>query len=76
MLDVVFPTFVAPSFCTQIDILLLAPSITELQLLVSTCETYLSEIDVNIKVDKSNCIRFGSRFNRVCENSFLVMVAR
>jgi hypothetical protein len=49
------------------DILLLAPSITGLQLLLSACESYLRDIDMNINVNKSHCIRFGPRFNRACE---------
>jgi hypothetical protein len=70
----IYHTCCAIFLCAD-NILSLAPSITELQLLLSTCETYLSEIDMNINVDTSNRIRFGSRFNSVCEK-LLVMVAR
>ena len=49
------------------DIVLLAPSVTGLQFLLTTCERYLSEIDMNINVSKSTCIRFGPRFSNVCE---------
>jgi Reverse transcriptase (RNA-dependent DNA polymerase) len=49
------------------DIVLLKPSVTGLQLLLTTCERYLSEIGVNINVSKSTCIKFGPRFSNVCE---------
>jgi hypothetical protein len=50
------------------DIILLAPSVAGLQLLLATCERYLSEIGMNINVSKSTCNRFGPRFNNnVCE---------
>ena len=51
------------------DIVLLAPSVTGLQFLLTACERYLSETDMNINVSKSTCIRFGPRFSRpnMCE---------
>jgi hypothetical protein len=48
------------------DNVLLAPSVTGLQLSLTTCERYLSEIGMNINVSKSTCIRFGARFSNVC----------
>ena len=51
------------------DIVLLAPSVTGLQFLLTACERYLSEIDMNINVSKSTCIRFGPRFSITCAKS-------
>ena len=48
------------------DILLLAPSVSSLQLLLSVCETELERIDRNINVKKSSCMRIGPRFNVHC----------
>jgi hypothetical protein len=44
--------YCASSLCAD-DILLLAPSVTELRLLLTTCERYLSDIGMNINVSKS-----------------------
>jgi len=38
-----------------------------LQILVDTCEKELNVLDMRINVKKSACIRFGSRFNGICE---------
>ena len=48
------------------DILLLAPSITGLQRLLTICEEQLFQLDMRINVDKSICIRFGPSFNENC----------
>ena len=45
------------------DIVLLAPSLTGLQLLLNACEQELDNIGMLINVKKSSCIRFGNRFN-------------
>jgi exonuclease III len=50
------------------DILILAPSICELQRLVSSCESELQKLDMLINVRKSCCIRFGPRHNVQCAN--------
>jgi len=50
------------------DILLLAPSITALQQLVTACECELSWLDMSINVQKSACMRLGPRFNVNCNN--------
>jgi len=50
------------------DILLLAPSITALQQLVTACECELSWLDMSINVRKSACMRLGPRFNVNCNN--------
>ena len=43
------------------DIILLAPSVSTLQTLVHICELELVDIDMNINVKISACIRFGLR---------------
>ena len=49
------------------DILLLAPSVSSLQLqLLGLCEKELERIDMNINVKKSSCMRIGPRFNVHC----------
>lgn len=48
------------------DILLLSPSIAGLQLLVNACELECDSLDMRINVNKSCCVRFGSRFNESC----------
>lgn len=50
------------------DILLIAPSVTALQTLLSVCEQELDSIDMCLNVAKSVCIRFGPRFDVVCSN--------
>ena len=49
------------------DILILCPTVTGLQALLSVCEKELCELDMVINVKKSTCIRFGPRFNEQCE---------
>ena len=48
------------------DILLLAPTVTGLQHLLTVCERELVELDMHVNVNKSMCIRFGQRSNVQC----------
>jgi hypothetical protein len=48
------------------DILLLSPTVTGLQILLSACEKELVDLDMRINAKKSLCIRFGSRYNVPC----------
>jgi len=48
------------------DILLIAPSVTGLQILLNSCENELSKLDMVVNIKKSTCIRFGPRFNAPC----------
>jgi hypothetical protein len=50
------------------DILLLAPSVTSLQRLVSLCEFNLRLLDLAINIKKSVCTRIGPRFDALCAN--------
>jgi retron-type reverse transcriptase len=50
------------------DIVLIAPSVSGLQTLVNISESELMNIGMSINVNKTVCIRFGSRFNVNCEN--------
>jgi hypothetical protein len=50
------------------DIILLAPTITALELLLRACESELKYLDMQINVSKSLCIRFGSAFDIECKN--------
>ena len=48
------------------DIILISPSITGLQSLISACEAELSSLDMKINARKSVCIRVGPRFDASC----------
>jgi hypothetical protein len=48
------------------DILLLAPSLSSLQLLVDLCCKELSTLDMEVNYRKSVCMRIGPRFNVEC----------
>jgi len=48
------------------DILLLAPSVSSLQLLLDVCERELEWLDMSINVKKSSCMRIGPRLNAPC----------
>jgi len=48
------------------DILLIAPSINELQSLFRNCEKELRWLDMRINAKKSCCLRIGPRFNATC----------
>ncbi len=50
------------------DILLIAPSVTELQVLFNLCELEFAWLDMNINVKKSCCMRIGNRFDSKCAN--------
>ena len=59
------------SYCVSIflyadDIILIAPSVEGLQKLLTVCEEALDEIDMQINVKKSKCLRFGARHNYNC----------
>jgi hypothetical protein len=54
------------------DILLLAPSVTELQRLLNACEQELLWLDMCINVKKSCCIRVGPRHNEKCADITLL----
>ena len=50
------------------DILLLAPTVTLLDRLFTTCEVELTYLDMAINSKKSCCLRVGSRCDRPCNN--------
>lgn len=50
------------------DILLIAPSLCELQRLLTLCEVELRWLDMTINAKKSCCIRIGPRHNADCAN--------
>jgi len=45
------------------DILLIAPSVTALQILLAACDEELTRLGMQINEKKSACVRFGARFN-------------
>jgi len=53
------------------DILLLAPSVSELDNLFIICERELKLLDMAINVRKSSCIRIGHRMDAQCANTSL-----
>ena len=50
------------------DIILLAPSVTALQRLVTVCDSILQSLDLAINIKKSVCTRIGPRCNAPCAN--------
>ena len=48
------------------DILIMAPSVTELQKIISMCEHELQLLDMMINVNKSCCLRIGPRYAVNC----------
>jgi len=48
------------------EILLIAPSINELQSLFRNCEKVLECLDMRINTKKSCCLRIGPKFNSTC----------
>jgi len=48
------------------DVLLIAPSVTELQRLLHLCEKELMWLDMHINEKKSCCLRIGPRFDLAC----------
>ena len=63
-----FQQFCASIFLYADDILLLAPSVHYLQKLLYVVETELTWLDMAINPTKSCCLRFGPRYDKVCEN--------
>jgi len=62
--------YISSVFCSIFlyadDILLVAPTVTALQLMLDACETELRYLDMRVNVKKSACIRFGSRYAAQC----------
>ena len=48
------------------DILLIAPSVSALQILLSVCEDEFRTLDTQLNTKKSTCIRFGERHKVSC----------
>jgi len=48
------------------DILLLAPTVSQLQKLLTNCERVLDQLDMVINSNKSCCLRVGQRHNNPC----------
>ena len=65
--DCYFSSINASIFLYEDDILLISPTISGLQCLLSMCE--LSELDMLINVSKSMCIRCGPRPHYKCSDS-------
>ena len=61
-----FSSVCASIFLYADDILLVAPTVTGLQLLLQVCEEELAYLDMRINIRKSMCIRFGHRFDANC----------
>src|SRR5437899_3289279 len=54
------------SFMYANDLILLAPSVAELQLMVKVCCDELDAINLKLNTSKSHCIRIGKRFFAEC----------
>ena len=52
------------------DLVLLAPSIAEMQTMLNYCVEELNRLDLNINPAKTKAIRIGSRFNAKCINLY------
>lgn len=61
-----FSAVCASIFLYADDILLIAPTVSGLQLLLQVCEEELDYLDMRINIRKSMCIRFGQRFDVNC----------
>ena len=48
------------------DLLLMSPSINELQLMLTVCENELALLDLKLNATKSVCLRIGQRHNKNC----------
>ena len=48
------------------DLLLLSPTISDLQLLVERANSILNDLDLQINFNKSCCLRVGTRFSKNC----------
>jgi len=53
-------------FLNAYDIILLAPSVSALQKMVTLCETHLSFLDMALNAKKSVCMRIGPRYKDEC----------
>lgn len=56
------------SFMYADDLILLAPSVAELQRMVNVCCNELDAINLKLNTNKSYCIRIGKRFFAECPN--------
>ena len=54
------------SFLFADDLLLLANSLSDLQLMVNKCMDVFESLDLEINYEKSGCLRIGPRFKCVC----------
>jgi len=54
------------------DILLLAPSVSSLQRILSLCEAQLELLDMHVNTKKCSRIRFGPRFNVKCNSISMI----
>ncbi len=48
------------------DILLLAPTVSALQIILRACEDELENLDMQLNVAKSICLRIGPRVDKFC----------
>jgi len=66
----VFRSLIPRSFVVKYadNILLIAPPVSELQILFQACECELNNLDMCINVEKSCCIRIGPRNDFGCAN--------
>ena len=51
------------------EILLMSPSITGLQNLLSACQELLDSLNMVINTKKSSCMRIGPRYDKSCANT-------
>ena len=56
------------SFMYADDLILLAPSVAELQIMLDICTRELNDIDLRLNVSKSSCIRIGKRCHAECRH--------
>ena len=56
------------SFLYADDLILLAPSVLELQSMVDICCSELNAIDLKLNISKSTCISIGRRWHVDCKN--------
>ena len=54
--------------CYADDLVLLSPSIYELQLMVNVCCNELNSLDLLLNLDKSASLRIGKGCNKICRN--------
>src|SRR5580693_5615118 len=53
------------------DLVLLAPSLPELQTMINVCYAELRLLDININSKKSNVTRIGSKFKTKCVDLYV-----